>query len=295
MDTIHQNGRKGQLSTEPIFYVYLLLRPNDHSSSGYIPFYVGKGHAERVNDHFACARNHKSCKHLTCRVIRKVWHEGKEVKKEMIVEGILEESAFSLEKFFISIGAIYNWPLVNQTFGGEGCKMLNIGRRRTPEELERQSQRMLEKYAKNPEMREQKRKQSKENWETPEYREKSIQGMKSAFTNPDTTKLWSEKSRKMWSNPEYRAKRQEAFAKPEVRMRLGKGQCGKLPPNTKIYTGFLAPDGITIYRVVYNLTAFSKEHGLSRPKMCLVAQGKRLSHKGWTRYQPDKRTQSPLI
>ena len=48
----------------------------------------------------------------------------------------------------------------------------------------------------------------------------------------------------------------------------------------KHYKGFVAPDG-TIYRDVYNLRAFCREHGLLDSQMTQVASGKRNHHKGW--------------
>lgn len=49
--------------------------------------------------------------------------------------------------------------------------------------------------------------------------------------------------------------------------------------NQKTYT-LLSPDGTLI--TFTNMKEFCKENNLSNSKLCLVASGKRRTHKGWT-------------
>src|SRR5256885_2187727 len=95
------------------YYTYRLVR-----SDTMLPFYIGKGFRERMWDHESNAQCHKDCNHRICNTIRKLWREGHSVIQEKIAEGITEASAFALEKFYISLGAAYGWPLVNHTRGG---------------------------------------------------------------------------------------------------------------------------------------------------------------------------------
>lgn len=52
---------------------------------------------------------------------------------------------------------------------------------------------------------------------------------------------------------------------------------------SKIYTGFISPDG-TIFKNVFNLHEFCREHDLQQSNLCKVYNKVRKSHKGWTLY-----------
>jgi hypothetical protein len=314
--TIPNSTRKQQPRTEPIFYTYLYRRNG-------IPFYIGKGHDARINAHESCALKNASCKHRICRVIRKEHREGGIITKEKIAEGIPEQAAFNLECLFISLGAIYEWPLVNQTLGGEGVsgyirdaewskrrselfkqlaaegkydylKTLDRSHLRDPKIIEKRSE-SIRRTANTSEYRDKKRQLAIEVWKSPEHREKQRQGMKQAFANhPEMSEGKSERAKRQWEDPGFRKRRQEAQARPEVREKMRQGRLGKLPPNTKTYPGFVSPDG-TLYKDVYNLADFCKKHGLSKSKMCLVSQGKRTHHRGWTKHIPEQPQQGHLF
>ena len=324
------------------FYTYRLIR----SDLG-LPFYIGKGTRERIGDHESNAKNHKDCTHRLCRTIRKLWSEGHHVIREKIAENITEASAFDLEKFFISLGAVYNWPLVNHTYGGEGTvgyrftdeqrKNLSEAVRRqmimhpdhfarfqegranrivSPEELKRRNASITRAWSSST-LRQEKSEVSQMLWQDEEFRArqktgmqrpevrqklananlgrkqpenervKRAQSLKNAYiSNPELRQTKSEMSKKMWQDEEFRARQQAIMDRPEVKAKQREARLGKLPANTKTYSGFLAPDGVTVYENVFNLADFCEKHGLSNSKMCLVAQGKRKSHQGWTLYPP---------
>lgn len=81
------------------------------------------------------------------------------------------------------------------------------------------------------------------------------------------------------------------FDDPAVRARAGTANIGNTY-HAKTWEGFQSPAG-QIYTKVYNLKKFSREHGLILSKMCQVADGERISHKGWTRYPPLERAAKP--
>lgn len=253
------------------FYTYMFYRNG-------IPFYVGKGRKERMEQHFACARNRPNCRHLACRVIRKEWREGGEITAVKIADGIPEVAAFRLEKLYISLGAVYHWPLVNQTFGGEGV----AGYIRDAEWGKRRSQLAKQMVAEG----------RYDHLKTVNIgrkhsigeREKRSQSLTEAWTDPELRELKSQQSKQMWGSPGHREKQRQAMANPEIHEKLAYWK-SKESSQARTYPGFMAPDG-TIYENVRNLTRFAREHNLHTSGMCLVAQGKQSSHKGWTRYEP---------
>lgn len=92
------------------FYVYVLARPNGK------PFYVGKGTGKRIFKHDYEARN--GCPCHKCNIIRKVWRQGGEVQRYIMLETADEQEAFAYE---IELIAMYGLPtLANRTAGGEG-------------------------------------------------------------------------------------------------------------------------------------------------------------------------------
>jgi hypothetical protein len=52
-------------------------------------------------------------------------------------------------------------------------------------------------------------------------------------------------------------------------------------PNIKTYDGFIDPEGRAIGPIT-NLAAFCREHGLEKTHMVAVANGRLISHQGWT-------------
>ena len=92
------------------YYVYTYAKPD-----GTI-FYVGKGSGYRINTHENMAR--KGDDSYRSRVIRKVWREGGEVRKEKVFETDDEQEAFDYERMLTrEIGLAY---LTNAVEGGGG-------------------------------------------------------------------------------------------------------------------------------------------------------------------------------
>lgn len=100
----------------PRFYVYILVRPNGKA------FYVGKGKGRRVFKHEAEARRGHECH--KCSIIRKIWRQGGEVQRYIMLETDDEQEAFSYE---VELIATYRrGELVNRTGGGEGASHLSL-------------------------------------------------------------------------------------------------------------------------------------------------------------------------
>jgi hypothetical protein len=108
------------------FYVYILSRPDGS------PFYVGKGSRYRIYAHdYEAKRGHDCHK---CRVIRKIWRQGKEYGRTIVFTSEDEQEAFAYERELI---ALYGRAtLTNSTDGGEGMSgcPVNLGRVQPPEE-----------------------------------------------------------------------------------------------------------------------------------------------------------------
>lgn len=250
-DTIPQMNPRRQPRTELIFYVYVLYRP---SLNGPISFYIGKGKEGRWREHESCARRNATCKHMSCRVIRKVWREGGIITKEKIAEGLTEKDAHRLECLHISLARAYQWPIVNLTNGGEGTSGYK-GNTHPPSQVESHRKKMKELYASNPEFVERQRQRSKQRFE---------------------------------DNPELREQCRARFADPEIRAKAGSANLGNTY-NAKMYQeGFRSPSG-QVFTGIHHLKAFCKEHHLSSGHMGQVYLGTRVSHKGWTRYPPIER------
>jgi len=96
-------------------------------------------------------------------------------------------------------------------------------------------------------------------WSSKKRRQKMSETKKEQYKNPKLKELVSDRTR-------------EAMNRPEVKIKF-----------VKKYDGFIDPTG-NVYSPVIDLKAFSVTHGLHRGNMVLVDQGKRKSHKGWTKY-----------
>lgn len=92
------------------FYVYVLSRPDR------TPFYVGKGHHDRIAVHERAARRGHTCHR--CNIIRKIWREGGEVQRSIVLTTTDEQEAFEHERKLIA--TIGRKNLCNLTDGGEG-------------------------------------------------------------------------------------------------------------------------------------------------------------------------------
>lgn len=110
-------------STGNIFYTYSLTDPETNN-----PFYVGKGHGERMYYHETLVRKGKSFrnKHLYNKIL-KIISSGNCIIYNKIVENVSETEAFLVEQNAIkNIGRsdLNLGPLCNLTDGGDGTSGL---------------------------------------------------------------------------------------------------------------------------------------------------------------------------
>lgn len=104
------------------YYVYLLYELDDDNNE--IPFYVGKGHNGRLNQHFCPSLYNTKNTPVYCK-IRSLIKKGVEPKSKIILDGLTEEQAFKVEHDYIkSYGTRFDenyiGPLLNMNLGGAG-------------------------------------------------------------------------------------------------------------------------------------------------------------------------------
>lgn len=92
------------------------------------------------------------------------------------------------------------------------------------------------------------------------------------------SKKWQRSIEKLHNDPLRRQKLTEA------RQRRG-------PPNLKHYPGFVSPDG-EVFRDVFNLSAFAREHSLVVSGLSNLASGRLAVYKGWISLGPPSSTTS---
>lgn len=85
------------------YYVYALAYPQGYCHNGDdlsdVVFYIGKGTDNRIDSHEMEAGNRNStCYCKKCKVIRKIWADGKQVQKYKLLEGLKESEAFAFER-----------------------------------------------------------------------------------------------------------------------------------------------------------------------------------------------------
>lgn len=290
-DTIPQNQTHPNPPQEPRtdFYTYMLIRSDLN-----LPFYIGKGCKNRIEAHERNARNHQEdCNHRVCNTIRKLWREGYEVIRERVADNISEESAFELEKFFVSMGLIYNWPLTNHTDGGEGVS----GYRWTDEQRKMRQEVARREMELHPDRHTRFAYSNTGRVIPPDELAKRTKGISKAWSDPNLREEKSKVSKALWQDENFRARVKEGQSDPDVRKKMGDRIRGKHNDDlAKIYEGFISPNGV-IYENVFNLHTFCQEHNLQISNMCEVASGKQYAHKGWRAYplreEPPKKPMPP--
>jgi hypothetical protein len=98
------------------YYVYALARP---TKGEWAVFYIGKGSKRRVFAHESEARSGHRCH--KCNIIRKVWRNGGEIQRYILLTTESEQEAFDYEVAMIELHGRKN--LANRTAGGEGGGM----------------------------------------------------------------------------------------------------------------------------------------------------------------------------
>ncbi len=107
----------------------------------------------------------------------------------------------------------------------------------------------------------------------------------SPMNDPEIRARAAERRREVMQTDEWRANVAKAMRgwaqNPEWR---ANHTAANIEAHAKHYV-FISPTDEIVE--VYNLTAFSKENRLNQSNMVKVSNGTRLSHKGWTVYEPD--------
>jgi len=114
-------------------YVYTLVDPRNN-----LPFYVGKGSAERCNAHVVEAKYYVKRKSLKLNKIRKLMSLGMEPIVVKVEENVSDKQALDLECLLIAEMRDLGFKLTNMTDGGDGAQ----GYKHTEE----YKQRMREKF-----------------------------------------------------------------------------------------------------------------------------------------------------
>lgn len=105
------------MSSEPIYYVYLYLRPDNRE-----PFYIGKGCGDRAYDHLIDAYRMKRL-HRKHSIIKSIHNKGLDPIIIFPYKNLTEEKAFSVEQSLIAhYGRLDTGTgiLANMSDGGEG-------------------------------------------------------------------------------------------------------------------------------------------------------------------------------
>lgn len=92
------------------YYVYMLVDPN-----GDEPFYIGKGHNNRVFDHIRYAIDNPDVTSDKCDRIRAIGASN--VKHVILTHGLTESEAFRLEALYIDLMRYVGFPLSRQING----------------------------------------------------------------------------------------------------------------------------------------------------------------------------------
>ena len=208
-----------------LFYVYALARPVKKRSADYRIFYIGKGTKSRVFRHEGDARGGCDCRR--CRTIRKVWREGSEIQRYILLTTENEQEALEYEKEMIALHGREN--LCNLTDGGEGVSDIT-------EDARQRKSIAMRAHWKTPEYRakwqasydersDEIKEELRSRWQNPAFREK----MHRHWDNPEARQLQGERMAAKWEDkdPEYRSRHSEGikarWGDPEYRKKTTAG------------------------------------------------------------------------
>lgn len=209
---------------------------------GGIVRYVGKGRAERMNDHVPIARHinrrrdngekFKVSKFYNC--LAAAVKKGIHIEVEKLHDGLTDDEAFAKE-----VEEIANRPeLWNTHEGGNGFTRADViamwespgfrenisFKRRAQwqdENFRKAAVERMRAFFGTPERRAEASKRSKKFWEDHEFRERLVAERRSRWENPETRIKASEAGRKRWCNPSTRekleAERKSRFQEIEAR------------------------------------------------------------------------------
>lgn len=191
-------------SIAPRFYVYVLARPDG------TPFYVGKGQGDRIYAHEqAAARGVRGHRYS---VIRKLWQQGGQVQRYIILTTDDPQEAFDYERDTIALYGREN--LCNQTDGGDGTngktiearqRIANALRgRKLPAATRAKMQAFQKTRYENPANRVIRSEQSRAMWAKTETRAAIVEGIKKQAATPEARAKRSVATRTWMAIPEKR-------------------------------------------------------------------------------------------
>lgn len=177
---------------------------------------------------------------------------------EIIDEAITQEELDWKEDFYIKL---FEPNVYNLRSGGHGgCKLhkesiekLKISLRKRHQENPQFLKDIAKIQWQNPKRMKQHLKTVKQNWQDPILRKNMLDNLMKYATNSELKSEWS---KKMWQRSEYRKKFE------------------------KLYGPFISPTG-EIYKEVWGIRKFSREHNLDPGSMIKLQHNKMKSHKGW--------------
>lgn len=228
------------------YYVYALARP---TKGEWAVFYIGKGSKRRVFAHENEARS--GCKCHKCNIIRKVWKEGSDIQRYILLTTESEQEAFEYEREMIALHGRDN--LCNHTAGGEGggvfgrivseetrrktsmaqkgipkgTTITEEGRRKLSDIHKGNAYRLGKNHseatrlkmsevrkarAEDPQWRARVGEATRKNWQNPKIKEKQRESLKQVAADPAWRAKISVASKRAWQSPEHREKQKAGMA-----------------------------------------------------------------------------------
>lgn len=202
------------------FYVYALARP---VKKDWRIFYIGKGSKRRMFAHEGEAKQGCACH--KCRTIRKVWREGGEIQRYILLTTEDEQESFAYEREMIALHRREN--LCNQTDGGEGVSGLIV----TPETAAKRGAGIKRSWQRE-DVRKRRSEGIKAAKATPEAKARSRANGQKALSTPEQRQAKSDHMCQLWSNPEWRSKQtkliHESNIAPERKEKIRRAGTGRV-------------------------------------------------------------------